>query len=218
MNLLEQFKNYLFSQETKPSNVTVKNYLSDINHFVKWFEKQYGTILTSPITNTILEQYKASFEKTFSPASMQRHLSSLRKFFKYLKIEGKMTIDPFEESVIGAKQEKDVWRLKDFKNNLFVNNAAHLTIKNYIIDVKQFVLWAKEVTGLEQDLLISRLSKEFVEEYKQRLIKNDAFSPATVNRKLSSLRKYLSFAQENGLLTQNLASFENINEGWNLGI
>ena len=121
MNLLEQFKNYLFSQETKPSNVTVKNYLSDINHFVKWFEKQYGTILTSPITNTILEQYKASFEKTFSPASMQRHLSSLRKFFKYLKIEGKMTIDPFEESAIGAKQEKDVWRLKDFKNNLFVS-------------------------------------------------------------------------------------------------
>ncbi len=212
MNLLEQFKNYLFSQETKPSNVTVKNYSSDINHFVKWFEKQYGTILTSPITNTILEQYKASFEKTFSPASMQRHLSSLRKFFKYLKIEGKMTIDPFEESVIHETQEKDVWRLKDFKNNLFVNKAAHLTIKNYIIDVKQFIAWAKEVTGLENDLLINRLSKEFVEEYKTRLVKKGEFSPATVNRKLSSLRKYLSFAQENGLLTQNLASFGNINE------
>jgi len=212
MNLLDQFKNYLFSQEVKPAPVTVKNYLSDINHFVKWFEKQYGTILTSPITNSTLEQYKTEFEKSLSPASMQRHLSSLRKFFKYLKTEGKMTIDPFEESVINKKQEKDVWRLKDFKNNLFVNKAAHLTIKNYIIDVKQFVLWAKEVTGLDNDLLINRLSKEFVEEYKQRLIKNDAFSPATVNRKLSSLRKYLSFAQENGLLTQNLTLVGNINE------
>src|SRR3990167_8904252 len=123
MNLFESFKTYLFSQETKPSNVTVKNYLSDINHFVKWFEKQYGTILTSPITNTILEQYKSEFEKTFSPASMQRHLSSLRKFFKYLKSEGKMTMDPFAQSIIHANEDKDLWRLKDFKNNLFVSNA-----------------------------------------------------------------------------------------------
>ena len=194
MNLLEEFKNYLFSQEEKPSRVTVKNYSSDINHFIKWFEKQYGTFLSSPITNKTLEEYKASFAEVLSPASIQRHLSSLRKFFKYLKNEGKLAMDQFEASVIDQKHEIDLWRLKDFKNNLFVNKAAHLTIKNYIIDVKQFIVWAKEVTGLDNDLLISRLSKEFVEEYKQRLIKNDAFSPATVNRKLSSLRKYLSFA------------------------
>ncbi|MBI3985061.1 MAG: site-specific integrase [Candidatus Levybacteria bacterium] len=212
MNLLEQFKTYLFSQEEKPSSVTVKNYSSDINHFLRWFEKQYGTFLSSPITNKTLEEYKASFIEVFSPASMQRHLSSLRKFFKYLKSEGKLAVDPFEASVINQKHEVDIWKLKDFKNNLYVDNAAHLTIKNYIIDVKQFIAWAKEVTGLEDDLLVNRLDKDFVEEYKKRLIEVGEFSPATVNRKLSSLRKYLSFAVETGLVTQNLASVANINE------
>ncbi len=213
MDLLTSFKNYLFSQEVQPSKVTVKNYLSDINHFVNWFSQKYNSSFTPGQVNfQTLEEYKKDNSSVFSASSMQRHLSSLRKFFKFLKIENQITFDPFEALALNKPEEKDYWKLKDFKSSLFDTNAAHLTIKNYIIDVKQFINWAKEATGLEDSILPGRISKEFIEEYKTALSSSKGFSPASVNRKLSSLRKYLTWADEAGILTEKVLDFTNINE------
>jgi len=52
-----------------------------------------------------------------------------------------------KESVARLKKYKNIsfalggHHLRDFKNHLYVYNASKLTIKNYIIDIKQFLNW-----------------------------------------------------------------------------
>ncbi len=208
MDLLSAFKNYLFSQDKKPSKVTVKNYLSDVNHFVKWFELRYSkTFSPTEINKQTLESYKLDNAEVFSQSSFDRHFSSLRKFFYFLKIEGKIALSPFEQIKSEAAFDADPWHIKDFKSFLYVYNASHLTIKNYLIDIKQFLTWAEEVTGVNTLLnrqdksVLNLITPKLIEEYKLRLLNQGSFSPATINRKLSSLRKYTLWAGEEGLLS-----------------
>jgi len=96
-NLIEQFKQYLFSQDKKASSVTVKNYMSDINHFTRWFEKAYGkSFEPKEVTGQVIDEYKTQASEIFSASSLDRHFSSLRKFFKFLLIEGVISINPLE--------------------------------------------------------------------------------------------------------------------------
>ncbi|PIP74441.1 MAG: hypothetical protein COW87_03830, partial [Candidatus Levybacteria bacterium CG22_combo_CG10-13_8_21_14_all_35_11] len=224
MNLINQFVEYLLSQEKTPSRATVKNYRADIGQFVRWYEAKYqNSFDPKSITFKTIEEYKqnrienkesgikdhdSSFvihDSAISVRSAERHLSSLRKFFTFLKLEGHIPQSPFELATNDQRPTADPYRLKDFKNYLYVYNAAHLTIKNYIIDVRQFLSWAEEVAGLneswksEDKNLFSSLDSSLVEEYKNRLIQQE-FSPLTVNRKLSSLRKYFGWAAEEKFL------------------
>ncbi len=208
MSFLSDFKNYLLSQREPSSKLTVKNYIADVSKFVRWFESKFGEFSAEAVTPQIVAQFRAS--QTLSPASTERYLSSLRKFFNFLKLEGVISNSPFDQTASSKKPADDPWRLKDFKNYLYVYNASRLTIKNYLIDVKHFLSWAEKVLSLGDEWeigkrnLFSRINNELIEEYKNRLIHpsihEPGFSPATVNRKLSSLRRYLSWATQEGLI------------------
>jgi site-specific recombinase XerD len=198
MDLLNLFKNYLFSQDNKPTKVTVKNYLSDINHFIRWYENTFTkSFAPKEISSLTLNDYRNSCSEVFSQSSLDRHFSSLRKFFKFLLIEGVISLDPFSIKKLNLEAEKDPWHIKDFKDFLYVYNSSRLTIKNYLIDIKQFLGWATQVTDSAN--VMAEIDSELVGEYKQRLLEQ-SFSPATINRKLSSLRKYLAWAQDKGLI------------------
>ncbi|HYM65290.1 MAG TPA: site-specific integrase, partial [Candidatus Sulfotelmatobacter sp.] len=219
MDLTSAFKNYLFSQDKKPSKVTVKNYLSDINHFIRWFESKYSKPFSpQEVNRQTIEGFKLDNTEAFSASSLERHFSSLRKFFYFLKLEGKISSDPFKPLVSEANASLDPWHIKDFKSFLYVYNASHLTIKNYIIDIKQFLTWAEEVTGVSTLLnranenVLGMLTPKLIEEYKQRLIGQGNFSPATINRKLSSLRKYTLWATDEGLIRPFEAETLNIQD------
>ena len=94
MDLLDLFKNYLFSQEDKPSRVTVKNYLSDVNHFVRWYESFFAKKFSPrDITNQTLGNYRSACGDIFSASSLDRHFSSLRKFFNFLLIDGQISLN-----------------------------------------------------------------------------------------------------------------------------
>ncbi|MGA2911656.1 MAG: site-specific integrase [Candidatus Levyibacteriota bacterium] len=200
MDLLNLFKTYLFSQEDKSSKVTVKNYLSDINHFIHWYENTFTKSFNpKEISSLTLNDYRASCSQAFSPSSLERHFSSLRKFFKFLLIESKISLNPFEIKNLKLEAQHDPWHIKDFKDFLYVSNASHLTIKNYLIDIKQFITWVQAVT--ESNNVLGDIDSKLIEEYKQRLLEQGDFSPATINRKLSSLRKYLAWVQAKGLVS-----------------
>jgi len=205
MNLLDQFKSYLFSQDKRASSVTVKNYLSDLNHFFGWFEKTYSKAFEpKEISRQVIDAYKLNLSAAFSTSSLERHLSTLRKFFKFLSAEGLIALDPFQPLIANEEHaEIDPWHIKDFKNSLYENSASRLTIKNYLIDIKQFLSWSQSELGLNANaggFNLDFIDPKFVEEYKHKLLTQENFSPATVNRKLSSLRKYLSWAQSEGLI------------------
>ena len=221
MDLLNEFKNYLFSQDDLPAKVTVKNYLSDINHFIRWYEKEFNNSFNPTLVSyQTITHYKLSNTDSFSQSSMERHLSSLRKFFKFLKLEGKISANPFVSPLVSSEaKESDPWHLKEFKNYLYVYNASHLTIKNYIIDIRQFLSWVESVTSSNEIWntkdrnILSKIDNNLLEEYKNRLMSEGNFSPTTVNRKLSSLRKYLSWAEAENYVSNINSSFSNISQG-----
>ncbi|MEK9176448.1 MAG: site-specific integrase, partial [Patescibacteria group bacterium] len=202
-----QFKEFLLSQASPASLSTVKNYASDVNRFIAWFENKFQkTFEPSEVNSSTLNIFKTDYLTKYSASSVDRNLSTLRKFFTFLKLDGQISHSPFELEVSSQESEVDPWRIKDFKNHLYVFNASHLTIKNYIIDVKQFLSWVETVLEDKNSWeagdneLASKIDSNLLEEYKKRLLKEVGLSPVSVNRKLSSLRRYISWATDEGLL------------------
>ncbi len=214
MELLNRFVQSLILQTPSASVATIKNYRADIKKFITWYETRYATSFQpEEITPELLEIYqKERNQENLSQRSLQRHLSSFRKFFSYLAEENIIDQSPFDTQNSELRtQNNDVWKLKQFKDFLYINNKSALTIKNYILDIKQFLEWAQEVTGAQNEWLISekdiykKISKELIEEYKTRLIEKGHLSIRSVNRKLSSLRKYLSWiVSENDIIVHNV--------------
>ena len=210
MNLLQQFVDFLKNRKNQPSFLTVKNYKADIGQFISWFEKEFNfSFNPSIITLQILEHYKKS--RNLSPSSIERHISSLRKFFNFLKFEGIISHSPLQNKTASAQALKDPWKLRNFKNFLYEYKKSHLTIKNYINDIKSFFLWLNEVSltkyvwNITDRNLLSKVNFSVLDEYKQRLITSN-FSPRTVNRKLSSLRNYINWAKNQGLISSGQVS------------
>ncbi|MDE2588332.1 MAG: site-specific integrase, partial [Patescibacteria group bacterium] len=205
MKLIDAFKQFLLEQKSPASPATVKNYLADIRKFVLWFEERFSKQFTpQDVTVKTVEEFKASISQAEGSAkSIERYGSSLRKFFRFLKLEGVIALDPFETQA--QPQNDDPLHLKSFKNFLYVYNASTLTIKNYLIDIRQFFTWAQTVfeESTTNEPLLSLISPAVVEEYKERLLEENVYSPTSINRKLSSLRKYFAWAIEQGIVTRN---------------
>jgi len=214
MNLTAQFKKSLLSQNIPPSKVTVKNYTSDINKFIRWYESKFNrTFDPSDVSYQLLFTFKKDASKDYAVSSVNRSLSSLRKFFNFLKLEGMISRSPFdEEKAASAKAlaKADSWRFRDFKNHLYVLNASNLTIKNYIIDLKQFKKWAdvalddKQSWDVSEDGVLQKIDSSVIEEYKKRLLGELKLSPVSINRKLSSIRRYFRWANEDGFIKSGI--------------
>jgi site-specific recombinase XerD len=208
MSLLQKFVNFLLSQKNKPSRFTVKNYKADISQFIFWFEKEFKIPFDgAKVTSQIINLYKKS--RKLSSSSFDRHTSSLRKFFNFLKTENLIIKNPLENvlSPDEAWALQDPWMIKNFKSFLYDYKKSSLTIKNYINDIKNFSSWFTKValtrygTEVASGNLLSKIKPTIIEEYKQRLIIAE-FSPRTINRKLSSLRSYLGWIKNQGFIEE----------------
>jgi len=206
MNLLEQFIIFLLNQKPKRSLVTVKNYKADIKQFIAWYETKYSLSFDPiKITPLVFDEYKSA--SSLSRNSLGRHTSSLRKFFGFLKKNKIIFQNPLEKEIVSAEDlaKADPWMLRNFKNFLYEDKKSHLTIKNYINDIRHFFAWLEQVAlvkysfRIEDKNLLNKISFTIVDEYKQRLIEAK-YSPLTVNRKLSSLRNYITWAKSQGLI------------------
>src|SRR3989338_2180611 len=150
MNFLSLFKDYLTSQNKPSSKSTVKNYTSDIRFFINWVENNYS-INFDPrsITSDTIEHFKRSNVDRIASSSLDRRISSIRKFFLFLKGQNYIDTAPFEKTIPKDK-DKEPWHLSKFKNHLYSGGSSAVTIKNYLIDVKQFLAWAQVVTSLNE--------------------------------------------------------------------
>ena len=76
----------LFLEEAERSPVTIKNYLCDLNYFVKWFEqKTLASLTPEQITPTDLRDYKHYLSEVLllKPKTVNRKLSSLKSFLNW---------------------------------------------------------------------------------------------------------------------------------------
>jgi len=216
MNLLSLFKDYLSSQNKPSSKSTIKNYTSDLRFFMKWAEENYYFDFDPKLINAgIIENFKRSNVGRISASSLDRHMSSIRKFFFFLKEQSHIDVFPFEKSTPEDKNE-DPWHLNKFKNHLYSGGSSGITIKNYLIDIRQLLDWAQRVTNvkdawnIKDQNIFNKINPEIIEEYKKRLL-SEGFSPLTINRKLSSIRNFVRWAIKERIIEnyENLKSSNN---------
>jgi site-specific recombinase XerD len=189
MNILEEFKSHLLHSKKKHSKATIKNYIADINKFIKWSEENpQSKHNPSKITPETIEIYKLKLNRDkISPSSIDRYLSSLRLYFTFLKSKSLLRENPLNSSATNSKPDTDPLLLKNFKLSLLDQNISKVTIKNYLMDISQFTQW---LTNQSQT---NEINSSAINEYKHKLINVDHLAPASVNRKFSSIRKYLNF-------------------------
>ncbi len=224
MNTIELFKDYLVNI-SGTSKVTAKNYVSDVNKFIKWYELKYqkpfshenfgrsvidefikcrGALIT-PEDETFSSQIQPDLTQQPSVRSFERYLSTLRRYAAFLVESHLIPSNPFDNfslSGITPLQKKDPWSLKLFKDFLYVGGASKITSKNYIVDLNAFTSWL-EYKGYIKELdsnYIESINPEIIEAYKAVLSNELDLSASTINRKMSSIRKYLAFAVKNGLI------------------
>lgn len=208
MELLAQFKKYLLQDKKKHSKVTVKNYLADVRKFINWFENAFHTeFIPSSISKQIASIYTAQIASQMgSFKSVKRYESSLRKFYAFLMSYKLASINPFEIETVQPSTNSDLFHLKEFKNYLLLSGVSRVTKKNYLLDINNFVDWVKMIPEGKN---LSNIDSVLVDEYKNRLLFDAKFAPSSVNRKLSSLRKYFGWAKQQGYMNNHL-SFEQI--------
>ncbi len=187
MDLLSFFKQLLEKQYPPVSPNTAKNYMSDFRHFLDWYEKTYGQPFT--VTYFSQEVVQAFYNREgFAPSTKDRQLATLRKFYALLQNEGYNSPNPFPETEI--QNMSDLWNIASFKYWLQKEKSSPLTIKNYLSDISGFTQWADTQELIPHDLLASH---EVATRYVHYLTHAMKFSQSSINRKLSSLRKYTEY-------------------------
>lgn len=215
MDLLEHFKTDL--RATGKSEITIKNYLSDIRRFIIWFEKQSNNVfIAQNVRSENIQEYRLFLSSTLNLVSAKRHTSSLNQFFLFLVKTNQLPANTVTTRPEISQPEgiDGFLRLREFRSYLYEQKCSELTLKNYVADIRQFTQWTKIVLGIKDDpdaqrIFFSKLTSNLINTYKQRLLTEKQLSPVSINRKLSSLRGYLKFASKYGLIDQKISVTEN---------
>jgi integrase/recombinase XerC len=84
--LLEAFKQSLYAEDA--SSNTTSAYLSDIGHFIAWYIQSFQEFNISEVTPTDIRAYREFLQKQIpptAPATINRRLAALRRFFTWAK-------------------------------------------------------------------------------------------------------------------------------------
>jgi integrase/recombinase XerD len=95
--LLAAFKQYLISEDT--SRNTVSAYLSDVSHFLTWYTQSFQEDNLDTVTPTDIRDYREHLQgqiPLLAPATMNRRLAALRRFFSWAKANGFAEKQPTE--------------------------------------------------------------------------------------------------------------------------
>lgn len=153
-NFEASFKNFLASGNVKP--ITIKNYLSDLRHFFGWlifklktssedkstFDKknQNSKIEEKPesflnlITEALIKEYKNYlYENKIPLKTINRRLSTLRKFFSFCVAQGWLKENPAKKiSNIASTTTIDLIDLESFYRQENLNKEEIEIIKEFI--------------------------------------------------------------------------------------
>jgi site-specific recombinase XerD len=151
------FKLYLKSQAVSPA--TIKNYLSDFNHFWGWLiltlkKKLISFNLLNPativahLTPEIISEYKSFLLSNQVPVkTVNRRLSTLRQFGQFCLSQSWLTTNPTKGvGNVGLEKTEDKRQktekiLDQFKNSLEKEKVSPITTKNYLSDLRHFLSW-----------------------------------------------------------------------------
>ena len=101
------------------------------------------------INEPVVEAYKNFLIKSNTPLkTINRRFSSLRKFGIFCQSQKWCSLLVFDRLKNIPAEEKpfpeDSYHLEEFRINLWKDRASKATIKNYLNDVKQFLVWTRD--------------------------------------------------------------------------
>lgn len=151
------FKTYLVVEGYSP--VTIRNYVSDLNHFLAWFElrlrgknhfvyQDEAENISSYFTPQTVEDYKDFLVNNNLPLSTtNRRLSTLRVFAKFCLLQNWIFKNPTKEvknQGVQTDQSKEI--LAKFEKTLKKESISANTIKSYLSDIGSFLTWLEVST------------------------------------------------------------------------
>lgn len=155
-NITQKFLNYLKDLGISPKSY--KNYRSDISHFSGWFlltVRSWGLMISEfseaiPfITKNAAIEYKHFLIKNkVADKTINRRLSTLRHLSRFLTATQILDFN-FMEGItnISLVSGNDTYPLlPQFEKYLSKEKASKNTIRNYVNDVKQFLVWLESKT------------------------------------------------------------------------
>ena len=197
----KQFINYLDSLGLSPK--THKNYRSDLTHFLAWAilkVKSFGayaetlTEIVPFLTLDLANDYKDFMLENSTPAkTINRRLSTLRHLSKFLlqshvlDFDFTGEIDNIGKKIVRVSSPDPV--IGEFKSYLEKEKVSSNTIKNYLSDIKHLTTVVP---------ILSTANPEIIKKYHEQV--SHDFSPASAKRKSISVKKFLSWAKNQGLV------------------
>ena len=158
-NTIKKFLNNL--QDQGKSLVSIKNYKSDINHFLAWAIlklKSLGSYadnvieLTPFINRDFFNEYKSYMvENNIKVKTINRRLSSLRNLSNFLYSSQALDRDYMQGiqnvgiGTLPPMRVKDRDIVERFRESLIKDeNVSSNTVKNYVSDVRGFLAWIEK--------------------------------------------------------------------------
>jgi len=103
--LIDSFLDYL-RFERNYSEKTIISYRIDLSQFEDFVKKIDEELTIETVDSDLIRMWEVSLmEQSYTTTSVNRKLSSLRSFFKFLLIKGKITVDPTRK-IVGPKNKK----------------------------------------------------------------------------------------------------------------
>lgn len=152
--LYNKFEKHLSSLEI--SSKSLKNYKSDISHFLTWAKYELNTLgtyienldeLIPFFDENLAHEYKNFMTNGSMPRkTINRRLSTLRHLSKFLVISQLIDVDFMAniQNITDAKRKPTTPQsmlIKNFISHLEVQKVSKNTIKNYLSDIEQFLKW-----------------------------------------------------------------------------
>ena len=143
------------------SDKTISNYCSDVRHFLDWATTNNSQMFSgvkesamffSTVTPELLAAYRDSQMTAGIPTStVNRRLSSIRMLFKAAIDMGITMTNPTQtlrniNNPVAEPDQTIEGMLGAFEQSLRHEGAANNTVKNYVSDVQQFLIWRQQQT------------------------------------------------------------------------
>jgi site-specific recombinase XerD len=149
----KEFIKYLDSLGLSPASH--KNYRSDLGHFIAWAllkVRSFGSYVESLteivpfLSHNLGHEYRSYMTENLVPAkTMNRRLSTLRHLSRFL-VENHSIDEDFTEGIENIsmntiKKSKINPVFDEFKAYLVDEKVSPNTIKNYLSDIRHFLVW-----------------------------------------------------------------------------
>lgn len=212
MLLTDSFLGYL-QYERNYSEETIKSYREDIRQFEEFAEEEVKDLTPSEVTSELVREWVVSLmDRGYTSTSINRKLSALRSFYKFLLRKGEVVADPLQK-VTGPKNKKPLPAfLKESEMNKLLDDTDfgegfkgcrdHMIIEMFYVTGMRL----SELIGLDdKDVdFASSLIRVTGKRNKQRLIpfdeelKNAMVEYVDVRNEAVSVRSDAFFIRETG--------------------